>query len=133
MLNHKLFEGTTIVSLLPWPKAMLTLITLFLALAVPKLYAQGLPGATPPRVLDPEAPLSVILLGTGIPLPNPARATACTAVIAGDRMFLVDTGRNCIVPFAAAGLGAIEGIFYTHYHSDHFHLSNCQLLSNLKA
>lgn len=30
------------------------------------------------RVLDAEAGLSVILLGTGVPIPNPDRATACT-------------------------------------------------------
>lgn len=83
-------------------------------------HAQGLLGAVPPRTLDPEAGLSVILLGTGIPLPNAARATACTAIIAGERVFLVDTGRNCVVPLAAAGLRRVDGIFYTHYHSDHF-------------
>ena len=51
--------------------------------------AQGRPA---PQNLDPEAGISVILLGTGVPLPNPDRAPACTAVIAGDRVFLVDTG-----------------------------------------
>ena len=79
--------------------------------------AQGRP---PPRDLDPDAGISVILLGTGIPIPNPQRATACTAVIAGDRVFLVDTGRNCIVPLDLAGIRDLDGIFYTHYHSDHF-------------
>lgn len=82
--------------------------------------AQDRPGLAPSRTLDPEAGLSVILLGTGIPLPNSERATACTAVIAGDRVFLVDTGRNCVVPITEAGLRDLEGIFYTHYHSDHF-------------
>lgn len=72
------------------------------------------------RTLDPDGGLSVILLGTGVPIPNPARATACTALIAGDRIFLVDTGRNCVVPMNQAGINDIDGIFYTHYHSDHF-------------
>lgn len=79
--------------------------------------AQGRPQ---PRNLDPDAGISVILLGTGIPIPNPQRATACTAVIAGDRVFLVDTGRNCVVPLDQAGIRDLNGIFYTHYHSDHF-------------
>ena len=79
--------------------------------------AQGRPQ---PRSLDPDAGISVILLGTGIPIPNPQRATACTAVIAGDRIFLVDTGRNCVVPLDQAGIRDLNGIFYTHYHSDHF-------------
>jgi ribonuclease Z len=72
------------------------------------------------RTFDPDGGLSVILLGTGVPIPNPARATACTALIAGDRVFLVDTGRNCVVPMNQAGINDIDGIFYTHYHSDHF-------------
>lgn len=91
-----------------------------LLLSTSSVSAQGLPGITPPRTLDPDAGLSVILLGTGIPLPNPERATACTAIIAGDRVFLVDTGRNSVVPLAGAGLRTVDGIFYTHYHSDHF-------------
>jgi ribonuclease Z len=90
------------------------LIALFSAANV---LAQGRPA---PRILDPEAGLSAILLGTGVPIPNPDRATACTAVIAGDRVFLVDTGRNCVVPMDQAGIRDIAGVFYTHYHSDHF-------------
>lgn len=81
-------------------------------------HAQG--AAITPRNLDPDAGLSVILLGTGIPIPNPDRATACTAVIAGARLFLVDTGRNCAVPLRQAGIVDVDGIFFTHYHSDHF-------------
>lgn len=79
--------------------------------------AQGRPQA---RTLDPDAGISVILLGTGIPIPNPQRGTACTAVIAGDRAFLVDTGRNCVVTLDQAGIFDLDAIFYTHYHSDHF-------------
>jgi len=81
-------------------------------------YAQGL--AVPPREPDPAAGLSVILLGTGIPIPQPGRATACTAVIAGVKLFLVDTGRNCVQPLRLAGITDVDGIYYTHYHSDHF-------------
>ena len=80
--------------------------------------AQGL--IAPNRQLDPEAGMSAILLGTGIPLPQADRASACNALIAGDRVFLVDTGRNCVLRVREAGLTDIDGIFYTHYHSDHF-------------
>ena len=79
--------------------------------------AQGRPQA---RSLDPDAGISAILLGTGVPIPNPQRGTACTAVIAGDRAFLVDTGRNCVVTLDQAGIFDLDAIFYTHYHSDHF-------------
>lgn len=78
------------------------------------------PGALgQPQQLDPDGPLRVVLLGTGIPLPNPDRATAATLVIAGDRTMLVDTGRNCVVRLAEAQIGSITTVFYTHYHSDH--------------
>jgi hypothetical protein len=49
----------------------------------PRSPAQLLPGLKPgaafaSRSLDPKAGLSVILLGTGTPLPNPERACAAT-------------------------------------------------------
>ncbi len=97
-----------------------TLFAAVLLLLSTGLNAQVLAGAIPPRTLDPNAGLSAILLGTGVPIPNPARATACTAIIAGARVFLVDTGRNCIVPLNQAGIRDLTGIFFTHYHSDHF-------------
>ena len=97
------------------------LVGLLLSLALLSSAASSIAQLRPaPRAFDSDAGLSVILLGTGIPIPNPARATACTAVIAGDRVFLVDTGRNCLVPLDLAGIRDLDGIFYTHFHSDHF-------------
>lgn len=64
--------------------------------------------------------MSVILLGTGTPLPNPDRACASTLVIAGDKYFLVDTGRGFLRNLAAAGLSDVSAVLFTHYHSDHF-------------
>ncbi len=95
---------------------------LSLGFALAALPADADAQITPPpqRVLDPEAAISVILLGTGVPLPNPDRSQACTAVIAADRVFLVDTGSNCFVRLSAAGIRDLEGIFYTHFHADHF-------------
>ena len=101
-------------------KRAAVLLAGLLAASIGAAHAQIMPGNIPPRTLDPEAGLSAILLGTGVPIPNPARATACTAIIAGDRVFLVDTGRNCVVPLNQAGIRDGDGIFYTHYHSDHF-------------
>ena len=103
------------------PEFPTRLFTLVLGLALmiwnTTANAQGRPA---PRNLDPEAGISVILLGTGVPLPNPDRAPACTAVIAGERVFLVDTGRNCIIQLDLAGIRDLDGVFYTHFHSDHF-------------
>ncbi len=116
---QKLLKSRTLI--LAGSLLVLHALVLFtLMLSAPPVNAQGLAGAAPPRKLDPDAGLSAILLGTGVPIPNPARATACTAIIAGDRVFAVDTGRNCVVPMSQAGIRDLNGIFYTHYHSDHF-------------
>ena len=98
-------------------KICLSFVAIVLIVSTAFAAAQGRPQ---PRSLDPDAGISVILLGTGIPIPNPQRGTACTAVIAGDRVFLVDTGRNCVVTLDQAGVFDLDAIFYTHYHSDHF-------------
>src|SRR5205814_5576947 len=42
-------------------------------------------------LLAPDA-LRVLLCGTSSPIPSPRRAEACTAVFAGGRMWIVDTG-----------------------------------------
>lgn len=98
-------------------KTCLAFIAIVMVVSTSIANAQGRLQA---RTLDPDAGISVILLGTGIPIPNPQRGTACTAVIAGDRVFLVDTGRNCVVTLDQAGIFDLDAIFYTHYHSDHF-------------
>jgi ribonuclease Z len=65
--------------------------------------------------------LHVVLCGTSSPLPDPARAKACTAVIAGDKMYIVDTGQESWESLTQIGLpGArIAAVFLTHFHSDH--------------
>ncbi|HUT52685.1 MAG TPA: MBL fold metallo-hydrolase [bacterium] len=90
-----------------------------------KSRAAGLPGLKPgaafqDRKLDPNAGLSVVLLGTGTPIPNPDRACAATLVIAGDKTFLVDTGRGFLTRLVGAGLNNVSMVLFTHFHSDHF-------------
>lgn len=65
--------------------------------------------------------LHVGLCGTGSPLPNRDRAGACTVVIAGKAMFVVDAGEGGARNIALMGLpnGKIRALFLTHYHSDH--------------
>ena len=76
-------------------------------------------GGLATRKLEPGGPMQVILLGTGIPIPNPDRATAATLVIAGDKAMLVDTGRGCVVRLQQAGIRDVSAVLFTHYHSDH--------------
>jgi len=65
--------------------------------------------------------LHVALCGTGSPLPNADRAGACTVIIAGKRIFVVDAGEGGARNISMMGIpnGKIEGIFLTHFHSDH--------------
>ncbi|HBK92778.1 MAG TPA: MBL fold metallo-hydrolase [Parvularcula sp.] len=65
--------------------------------------------------------LKVFFCGTGSPLPSARRAQNCTAVIAGDRFFIVDLGSGSFETVQAARLPAdrLSAIFLTHFHSDH--------------
>lgn len=63
----------------------------------------------------------VMLCGTGSPLPDPSRAEACTAVLAGKHLLVFDAGEGGARKLAAMGvpMGRIERLFLTHFHSDH--------------
>jgi len=65
--------------------------------------------------------LHVGLCGAGSPLPDPARSGPCTAVMAGGRLFLVDVGSGAsrVLSRMRIPQGRVEGIFLTHFHSDH--------------
>ena len=65
--------------------------------------------------------LHVGLCGTGSPLPDPARAGACTVIIAGKHIFVVDSGEGGARNIALMGIpnGRIDGVLLTHFHSDH--------------
>lgn len=65
--------------------------------------------------------LHVALCGAGGPLPAPNASGPCVAVIAGDRLFVVDAGTDGLRNLGRMGLqaGAIEALFLTHFHSDH--------------
>ena len=69
--------------------------------------------------------LTITLLGTGSPLPDPHRAGPATLVTAtaetGDVHLLVDAGRGVLMRLAGAGVGAgqLGAVLLTHLHSDH--------------
>ncbi len=71
-------------------------------------------------LLAPDA-LRVLLCGTASPIPSPRRLEACTAVFAGGRMWVVDTGPGSWRTLALRRIRgeAIGAVFYTHLHSDH--------------
>lgn len=65
--------------------------------------------------------LIAILLGTGFPRPDGIHAGAGTAIVAGDRWFVVDAGRATTMRIASAKLdyANLQAVFLTHFHSDH--------------
>jgi ribonuclease Z len=79
------------------------------------------PGA--PQPATPIAPEStvVVTLGTGTPRPLPDASGPATAVVVGNRVFLVDAGAGVERRLAAAGLptDGVTAAFITHLHSDH--------------
>jgi len=65
--------------------------------------------------------LHVALCGSGSPLPDPHRAGPCVAVIAGQRMYVVDIGDGATRNLTLMGLSPAQAdaLLLTHYHSDH--------------
>lgn len=66
--------------------------------------------------------LHVAFCGTGTPLPDRQRAGPCTAIIAGDQLLVFDAGEGAAETLSLMGIspGAIDAVFLTHIHSDHF-------------
>ena len=75
----------------------------------------GAQGPAPPRT-------ELILLGTGTPVPDPSAWGPASAIVVGERLFLVDAGAGVTRRLAAAGfprVKEVEATFLTHLHSDH--------------
>ena len=77
--------------------------------------------------LTSQSTTKVVLLGTGTPRPFPDRSGPATAIVVGDRAYIVDFGPGVIRRAAAAAdqgtaaldPGKITVAFVTHLHSDH--------------
>ena len=65
--------------------------------------------------------ITVTLLGTGGPVPDPHRAGPATLVAGGSEQYLVDAGRGVLMRLAAVGSGPaqLSAVLLTHLHSDH--------------
>ena len=65
--------------------------------------------------------LSVQLLGTGGPRPDPRRCGPATLIRVGDEPILFDVGRGAVVQLVRAGvpLERVRNLFITHHHFDH--------------
>jgi len=71
-------------------------------------------------VLSEDA-LHIVFCGTGSPLPDPDRASACYGIYAGGHFFLLDAGPGGWTRLARmrVPVGGIDGVLLTHLHSDH--------------
>lgn len=65
--------------------------------------------------------LHIGLCGAGAPFADEKRSGPCTLIVAGQRLFIIDTGSGSAHHITAMGFnpGRIEAIFLTHFHSDH--------------
>ena len=79
--------------------------------------------ALPPIAAQAPAALQITLLGTGNPRPTPERYGPAILVEAGARALLFDAGRGSAQRLFEIGqrglLTRLDGIFFTHLHSDH--------------
>ncbi len=71
---------------------------------------------------EPYDGMRVIVCGSASPLGNdPNRAQACIAVITPEHFFLFDVGARSPLRInqARMPLARLDGVFFTHFHSDH--------------
>lgn len=65
--------------------------------------------------------LRAVICGSGTPQPAPKAAKACIAVMAGGKLYVVDTGTRSSGNLVSWRLPVeqVAGVFLTHFHSDH--------------
>jgi ribonuclease Z len=65
--------------------------------------------------------LRAVVCGSSSPMPDRHRAKACIAVIAGGKIYIVDTGPGSYGNLSVWGVPIqhIGAVFFTHFHSDH--------------
>lgn len=84
------------------------------------------PGAIAPHAAPPNR-TTIVMLGTGTPIPDPERAGSGVAIVVDSVAYLFDAGTGIVRRAAAAardGLPALRPsrlghLFLTHLHSDH--------------
>ena len=75
----------------------------------------------PTPILAKPDELSVLLCGTGTPLPDRERAGPCAMVAAGNRIYVIDAGIDSVQNMLLwrIPLENVKGVLITHFHSDH--------------
>jgi ribonuclease BN (tRNA processing enzyme) len=83
-----------------------------------EVHAAGPPA---PKSYNHKEKFSVVTIGTGNPIPDRNRASACTMIQYNGKYYLLDTGNGTNDVMAVKGFkhGDINAIMYTHLHVDH--------------
>ena len=91
-----------------------TIAERLMALALPKQMGTN-------QVETLQDGLHVVLCGAGGPMPAPRASGPCVGIVAGEQLFIVDTGTDSTRNLQRLGYppGRIEAVFLTHFHSDH--------------
>ena len=79
---------------------------------------------------DPFDGLQAVVCGSASPLgTNPDRAQACIAIVTPEHFFLVDVGARAPMRInqAQLPLNRLNGVMFTHFHSDHIAVSYTHL------
>ena len=72
-------------------------------------------------------PTQIVLLGTGVPRPDPKRSGPATAIVVNGKPYLIDAGPGIVRRATAAydkgvkalAVANLQTLFITHLHSDH--------------
>lgn len=86
--------------------------------AIHRVYAHAM--AEDPYAGIPDG-LHIGLCGSGSPMPDPGREGPCEVVLAGRRLFVIDSGEGSTRNLYLMNLPPprVEAVFLTHFHSDH--------------
>lgn len=88
-------------------------------IAIEQVYRAGMSNAAN-GLPNPDS-LRVFVCGSASPLGNTNRAQACIAVLTPSHFYVFDSGAGSTANISGAGLpyARLQGVFLTHFHSDH--------------
>jgi ribonuclease Z len=88
-------------------------------IAIEQVYRAGMSNAAN-GLPNPDS-LRVFVCGSASPLGNTNRAQACIAVLTPTHFYIFDSGAGSTANISGAGLpySRLQGVFLTHFHSDH--------------
>ena len=88
-------------------------------IALEQMYRAGMSNAAI-GLANPDS-LRVYVCGSASPLGNTNRAQACIAILTPRHFYVFDSGAGSTANISSAGLpyDRLQGVFLTHFHSDH--------------